>query len=156
MYRLFLEIVEMRLRASRTIPAAPPAYTDSNEFASDLSLLRDSLCQNHGARIAELAIDPLLRAIQTFGFHLHTFDIRRAWRGFWRETLSEFSSAAAGNLDQQSGGKRSAAVSERSRETMNTFRTIALLKQIYPPRVRSARSSSAIRNPSRTSSTCSV
>ncbi|HEY6467408.1 MAG TPA: phosphoenolpyruvate carboxylase, partial [Candidatus Acidoferrales bacterium] len=132
MYRLFLEIVEKRLRASRTIPAAPPAYTDSNEFASDLSLLRDSLCQNHGARIAELAIDPLLRAIQTFGFHLHTLDIRQHAR-ILAETLSEFSSAAAGNLDQQSAGKPPAAVSERSRETMNTFRTIALLKQIYPP-----------------------
>ncbi len=132
MYRLFLEIVEMRLRASRTIPAAPPAYSHCTEFASDLSLLRDSLRENRGARMAELAIDPLLRAVQTFGFHLHTLDIRQHARVL-ADTLSEFSSAAAGNLGQESGGKPPAAVSERSRETMNTFRTLALLKQMYPP-----------------------
>src|SRR3984885_1619664 len=132
MYRLFLEMIEARLRASRKAPPASPGYNDCNEFASDLSLLRDSLCENRGARMAELAIDPLLRALQTFGFHLHTLDIRQHSR-ILAETLSEFSSAAGGNLGQQSGGQLPATVSERSRETMNTFRTLALLKQIYPP-----------------------
>ncbi|HEY4905030.1 MAG TPA: phosphoenolpyruvate carboxylase [Candidatus Sulfotelmatobacter sp.] len=132
MYRLFLELVEARLQASRKVPASSPAYGDCEEFASDLSLLRESLCQNHGARIAELAIDPLLRAVQTFGFHLHTLDIRQHSR-ILAETLSEFSSAAAGSLTQSSGAALPASVSERSRETMNTFRTLALLKQIYPP-----------------------
>jgi phosphoenolpyruvate carboxylase len=132
MYRLFLEMVETRLRASRTVPAPSPAYNDCAEFASDLSLLRNSLCENRGARMAELAIDPLLRAVQTFGFHLHTLDIRQHAR-ILADTLSEFSSAAAGNLEQQSEEKLLVPISERSRETMNTFRALALLKQVYPP-----------------------
>ncbi|MGA8432219.1 MAG: phosphoenolpyruvate carboxylase [Candidatus Sulfotelmatobacter sp.] len=132
MYRVFLEMVETRLRASRKVPAASPGYTDCAEFASDLWLLRDSLCENRGARLAELAIDPLLRAVETFGFHLHTLDIRQHSR-ILADTLSQFSSAATGNPWQQSGGKPPAAITERSRETINTFRTIALLKQTYPP-----------------------
>ena len=36
LYRLFLELVEARLRASRKVPATSPAYKDCAEFASDI------------------------------------------------------------------------------------------------------------------------
>jgi len=128
LYRLFLELVEARLRASRKVPATSPAYKDCAEFASDIELLRDSLCENHGSRMVELAIDPLLRAVQTFGFNLHALDIRQHSR-ILSESLTELAAAASGSINAPAGR----GVSERSRETMNTFQTLAHLKQQYPP-----------------------
>jgi phosphoenolpyruvate carboxylase len=125
-YRLFLELVEARLRASRKVPVTSPAYGDCTEFASDIELLRESLAQNHGGRMVELVVDPLLRAIQTFGFDLHALDIRQHSL-ILSESLAELAAAASGAL------KAGFGVSERSRETMNTFQTIAQLKQQYPP-----------------------
>src|ERR1700685_3945726 len=131
LYRLFLELMESRLRASRTVPPASPAYKDSAEFASDLALLRASLCENHGGRLAELAIDPLFRAVQTFGFNLHTLDIRQHSR-ILAQALEELAAAASGR-SESSSTVPSHAISESSREVINTFQLIALLKQQYPP-----------------------
>ncbi|MGA8152709.1 MAG: phosphoenolpyruvate carboxylase [Terriglobales bacterium] len=128
LYRLFLELVEARLRASRKVPPVSPAYKDCGEFTADVALLRDSLSENHGSRLAERVIDPLLRTIQTFGFSLHTLDIRQHSRVL-AEGLAELAAAAAGG----SGVSAAPAISERSRETMNTFQTLAHLKQQYPP-----------------------
>jgi phosphoenolpyruvate carboxylase len=129
--RLFLELVETRLRASRQVPSAPPAYEDSEEFASDISLLRDSLSENHGSRMLELVVDPLLRAVQTFGFHLHTLDVRQHSQVL-AEALEEFIAAASGR-NESSSTLTAHPFSERSREVMKTFQTLALLKQQYPP-----------------------
>ncbi len=128
LYRLFLELVEARLRASRKVPATSPAYEHCAEFASDIALLRDSLSESHGSRMAELVIDPLLRAIQTFGFNLHALDIRQHSRVL-SECLAELAAAASGRLDAAA----TASISERSRETVDTFQTLAHLKRHYPP-----------------------
>jgi len=128
MYRLFLELVEARLRASRKVPAAAAAYKDCAEFTADIVLLRDSLCENRGSRLAELVIDPLSRAVQTFGFNLHTLDIRQHSLVL-SQGLAELTDAASGHL----GAGAAPAVSPRSRETMNTFQTLATLKQHFPP-----------------------
>jgi phosphoenolpyruvate carboxylase len=124
LYRLFLELVEARLRATRKVPATSPAYRDSSEFAADMVLLRESLSENHGSRLVELLIDPLLRTIETFGFNLHTLDIRQHSRVL-SESLHELAGAALGSLAR--------GVSEPVRETVNTFQTLAHLKQNYPP-----------------------
>lgn len=132
LYRLFLELVEIRLRASRKVPSIFPAYKDCAEFAWDIGLLRDSLGENQGSCLAELAIDPLLRAVQTFGFHLHALDIRQhAW--VLSEALAELTAAAAGGPGAGLGPGASRGLSEQSRETMSVFQTLALLKQHYPP-----------------------
>ncbi|MGA8492878.1 MAG: phosphoenolpyruvate carboxylase [Terriglobales bacterium] len=128
LYRLFLELIEARLRASRKVPATSPAYRGSDEFAADIALLRESLSENQGSRLVELVIDPLLRAVQTFGFSLHTLDIRQHSR-ILRTSLAELTAAASGGLE--AGGAR--GLSESSRETLNTFQTLAQLKQLYPP-----------------------
>lgn len=132
LYRLFLELVEVRLEASRKVPAVYPGYKDSIEFASDIALLRDSLDANQGSRLAELAIDPFLRAVQTFGFKLHALDIRQHSRVL-SDALAELTAAAAGGSGGTPGPGASRGLSEQSRETMNVFQTLALLKQHYPP-----------------------
>ncbi len=125
LYRMFLELVEARLRASRKVPVTSPAYKDCAEFVSDIELLRNSLAENHGSRMLELVIDPLLRAIQTFDFNLHALDIRQHSL-ILSESLAELAAAS-------SGLKGAPEVSERSRETMNTFQAVAQLKEQYPP-----------------------
>jgi phosphoenolpyruvate carboxylase len=132
LYRLFLKLVEVRLQASRKVPSLYPAYKDSKEFASDIALLRDSLAENQGSRLAELALDPLLRAAQTFGFNLHSLDIRQHSQVL-SEALAELTAAAAGGPAQSLDPAPSRGLSEQSRETMNVFQTLALLKQHYPP-----------------------
>jgi phosphoenolpyruvate carboxylase len=76
-YRRFLGHVGWRLHTARSDPAHPDAYADARSFADDLLCIRESLAAHRGARIAAQLLDPLLRQVQTFGFHLHTLDIRQ-------------------------------------------------------------------------------
>jgi phosphoenolpyruvate carboxylase len=129
-YRLMLELMEARLRAARSVPSASAAYKDCAEFVQDLAVLRDSLRENQGSRMAELAIDPLLRAAQTFGFRLHSLDLRQHSR-ILAEALTEFTAAASGGLRAEPAVTLG-AVSGPSREIMDTLQTVARLKQEYP------------------------
>ena len=56
---------------------ALPAYCSAEEFLDDLAVLRASLKENRGLRIAKTLIDPLLLQVRTFGLHLHTLDVRQ-------------------------------------------------------------------------------
>lgn len=56
--------------------AAPP-YTKAEELLEDLRLLRRSLIEINATRLARADVDPLIRAVQVFGFHLATLDIRQ-------------------------------------------------------------------------------
>ncbi|MDT5155953.1 MAG: phosphoenolpyruvate carboxylase [Acidobacteriota bacterium] len=98
-YRRFLAFVMRRLRASRRAAGTTgervgagastgagadadacsgvDAYADAESFAADLRLLRVSLAEGHGLRLARLLVDPLVRQVETFGFHLHTLDVRQ-------------------------------------------------------------------------------
>ncbi|HEX8069381.1 MAG TPA: phosphoenolpyruvate carboxylase [Pyrinomonadaceae bacterium] len=77
LYRRFLVCVRHRLKAARAEPPAPDAYADADEFAADLALVRASLAAHGGARVARAWLDPLRRQVATFGFHLHTLDVRQ-------------------------------------------------------------------------------
>ena len=57
--------------------ATLPPYAHAEELLGDLQLMRDSLAQNRGERLAELYLDPLLVSVRTFGLHLHTLDVRQ-------------------------------------------------------------------------------
>ncbi len=83
-YRRFLSFVLRRLRASReaggegeTARALSAAYADASEFAADLRLLGESLAEGAASRLARQLVDPLARQVETFGFHLHTLDVRQ-------------------------------------------------------------------------------
>ena len=59
-------------RSPRFPPTArPPSSSD------DLEILRRSLAENNGLRLAAGLIDPLILLVRTFGLHLHTLDIRQ-------------------------------------------------------------------------------
>src|SRR5262249_5571110 len=73
-YRRFLSLVIARLRRAGT--GGKWAYGSADELESDLELVRRSWAQNRGQRLAELLLDPLIRKVRTFGFHLTTLDLR--------------------------------------------------------------------------------
>lgn len=129
LYRHFLEFLIARLRFSRDSSQPIHAYRSSQQFEEDLGLIRDSLCANHGRRLAEI-LSPLLRKVRTFGFHLHALDIRQHAR-VQSEALAELASAvspAAGPTQFPPG------LSALSVELLETFRTIAELKKTHSPK----------------------
>jgi phosphoenolpyruvate carboxylase len=75
LYRRFLAFILVRLRHTRE--GKENAYVSANEFENDLEILYASLAEHHGAGLAKLFLDPLLRKVRTFGFHLSALDIRQ-------------------------------------------------------------------------------
>ncbi len=63
--------------AARHAVAPQNAYLRPEEFAADLRVIEDSLRQNHGATLAGNRLHPLIRAVEVFGFHLATLDLRQ-------------------------------------------------------------------------------
>lgn len=54
-----------------------PAYKDATAFKEDLEAIKRSLIQNHDRAVTSGEYDNLLEAIDVFGFHLATIDMRQ-------------------------------------------------------------------------------
>jgi len=119
-YRRFLSYIFHKLQQTREAVGSPAAYRNAAEFENDLLLVRNSLQSNRGERLARTWVDSLLRKLRTFGFHLHTLDIRQHAR-ILRHGLEELGPAPERSTN-----------SAESREVLETFRTIAKLKRTYP------------------------
>ena len=84
-YRQKLVMMFRRLRATRDNAALAwegkslpvRAYPNAESFCKDLQLIRDSLLDNKGWRLARGRLERLIRATQVFGFHLASMDIRQ-------------------------------------------------------------------------------
>jgi phosphoenolpyruvate carboxylase len=96
--------------------ATLPHYETAAALLDDLTLLRESLAANHGERLAELFLDPMLLTVRTFGLHLQTLDIRQHAR-VHAAALAEITKGQA---------------SEQTSEVLETFRAIAELKRSLP------------------------
>ncbi len=99
-----------------------PAYCSAREFENDLAILRRSLAENDGLRIARTLLDPLILLVRTFGLHLHTLDVRQHAR-LHKKALEEASAWCA-----QKASTVPDALSAESRDVIETFRTIAEVK----------------------------
>ncbi len=115
-YRRLLSLIVVRLRWSREGLNQAKSFRSAKEFEGDLLLIRDSLAMNRGLRLAELVIDPLLRQVRAFGFHLSTLDIRQHAR-LHAQALAEI----------EAGG-----MSASTQDVLHTLREIANLKKSYP------------------------
>ncbi|MBD0319991.1 MAG: phosphoenolpyruvate carboxylase, partial [Gemmatimonadetes bacterium] len=122
-YRRFLGYVGGRLHASRDDPANPAAYPDAAAFLADLRLVRESLVANRGERLARLLLGPILRQVETFGFHLHVLDIRQHARIHARARAELLERAEA--LPEPP--------SSDTIKLLDALRGIAELKRGYPP-----------------------
>ncbi|MCB0062333.1 MAG: phosphoenolpyruvate carboxylase, partial [Caldilineaceae bacterium] len=92
-YRQKLIMMFRRLRATRAENEVPwqnrasrstadsqrntRAYRNAQEFLDDLYLVRDSLNAHKGERLAQGRLAHLIRAVEVFGFHLATLDVRQ-------------------------------------------------------------------------------
>jgi phosphoenolpyruvate carboxylase len=138
LYRRYMVCVHSRLLQTAGKPApdqdsleaslnALPAYCSALEFQTDLEILRRSLAENNGLRLAQTLIDPLILLVRTFGLHLHTLDVRQHAR-IHKKTLEEASAWCAQKASTVPG-----ALSAESRDVIETMRTIAEVKASCSP-----------------------
>ncbi|MDT0140667.1 phosphoenolpyruvate carboxylase [Acidovorax sp. PRC11] len=64
--------------AARHAVAPQNPYTDAGEFLADLRVIEASLRSHRGAPLAAQRLHPLVRAVEVFGFHLATVDLRQS------------------------------------------------------------------------------
>ncbi|WP_027795608.1 phosphoenolpyruvate carboxylase [Paraburkholderia acidipaludis] len=121
--RLGEGVVTVR-RAGRADRGAAPVraqpYADAAEFSRDLHVLMDSLAEHHGASLATPRLAPLLRAVEVFGFHLASIDLRQS---------SDIHEAVIAELLARAGVEADyAALTEEDKQ-------IVLLAQLADPRM---------------------
>ena len=118
----------LRLRHTREEVSGEHGYRDAKEFEADLLLMRESLCAHGGQLLAELVIEPVLRKLRTFGFHLSTLDIRQHARVHC-ETLAEIGTEGWQGIPHR---MPLVGLSEQTEDVLQTFKVIAELKKTYP------------------------
>ena len=134
--RLLIACIMMRLGAtpqsSVPVPGNPALapYAGAADLLSDLTILRNSLAEHHGHRLAEMLIDPLVLEVRTYGLHLQTLDIRQHAR-VHAAAIAEISAWQVAKPSQSLA--LPPALSEQTSGVLDTFRTIAELKQTYAP-----------------------
>jgi len=64
--------------AARHAVAPQNPYAKSEEFLADLRVIEASLCSHHAEAVAAQRLHPLIRAVEVFGFHLATVDLRQS------------------------------------------------------------------------------
>ncbi|KGD90628.1 phosphoenolpyruvate carboxylase [Achromobacter sp. RTa] len=63
---------------ARRSTVAAPAYDTPQELSTDLATIAASLAAHHGSPIAKLRLAGLQQAVEVFGFHLATVDLRQS------------------------------------------------------------------------------
>jgi phosphoenolpyruvate carboxylase len=133
LYRRFLVCVHARMlrtagqhiadaESLEALLTSLPAYCSAAEFQHDLEILRRSLAENNGLRLAQAIVDPLILLVRTFGLHLHTLDVRQHAR-IHRKALEEASAWCGENAGNVPG-----SLSAETRDVIETLRAVAEVK----------------------------
>ncbi|PIT72636.1 phosphoenolpyruvate carboxylase [Limnohabitans sp. G3-2] len=64
--------------AARHAVAPQNPYPSAEAFLADLRVIEASLCSQHAQALAAQRLHPLIRAVEVFGFHLATVDLRQS------------------------------------------------------------------------------
>jgi phosphoenolpyruvate carboxylase len=112
--------------------ASLPRYDSARELTDDLQILRDSLAENRGERLAEMYVDPLLLTVRTFGLHLQTLDLRQHAR-VHAAAVEELTAWNSGDPGQR---QLPAELTPQTAEVLSTFRSVGELKQHTPEAIR--------------------
>ena len=64
--------------AARHAVAPQNAYRTAQDLCADLRTIEESLLTHHGAALVAQRLHPLIRAVEVFGFHLATVDLRQS------------------------------------------------------------------------------
>jgi phosphoenolpyruvate carboxylase len=128
-YRRFLTHIWRRLRMAKDRPQHGDAYPRADALLADLRLLSDSLTAHGGETLAQRYVAPLIRQVETFGFHLQSLDIRQHAH-IHAQALAELGAGTAA-LHPELG--QSPTISHSTVELLDTLRTVAALKREFPP-----------------------
>ena len=120
--------------ALRHAVAPQNAYTAPEEFLHDLRIIGASLAAHHANALAAPRLQPLMRAVQVFGFHLATVDLRQS-SDKHEAVVAELLKVARIEADYS-------ALAEPARRTV----LLELLDDARPLRVRAADYSEHTRN----------
>jgi phosphoenolpyruvate carboxylase len=123
-YRRLVLMMGARLRYAREERQRSEAYQSADEFREDLEIIRRSLCASGGERMAAELIDVLSCKLRTFGFRLHTLDIRQHAR-LHRQGLTEIANTSVMG--------RPADVPATGIELLDTLRAVAEAKKTFEP-----------------------
>lgn len=124
-FRRFIALLQYRLKKNLETPCSQEGYPDAMSFEADLKQIDKALRSRHGDRLADQILAPLMRKVATFGFHLHSIDIRQHAR-VHEQAVNEL----ATGVIQQEPCKR---VSGQTKDLLDTLRAIAQLKKEFPP-----------------------
>ena len=93
-----LLVTQAALTAGTPGPAGFAPYASSIELGADISCMANSLESHHGDALVEFRLGPLARAVEVFGFHLATVDLRQS-SDRHEETLAELMRVAGVEAD---------------------------------------------------------
>ena len=119
------EMLYTQALGQEKLTQALPAYCAVEDFIADLETLRSSLADHRGLRIARTLVDPLILQVRTFGFHLHTLDIRQ----HARVHAAALQEVVHGSLEPSLSGNLSAETAN----VLETFRVVAEIKSGCSP-----------------------
>ncbi len=119
--------------AARHAVAPQNPYKQAEDFLADLRTIQTSLQDNHGAAVVSQRLHPLIRAVEVFGFHLATVDLRQS-SDKHEEVVAELLAVARlesnySSLDEQA--KRSLLV-----KLLNDARPLRVLNATYSEHTR--------------------
>src|SRR5258706_1104429 len=121
-YRSLLARMQERVVLSLDNQESEQAYHSAQQLLADLQLIRQSLVEHRGERLAQMYVTPLMLQVKCFGFHLHQIDIRQHAK-VHRPALQELTDLSMGRLK---------ALSPQTNELTETMRGIARLKRDFP------------------------
>ncbi|KWR88242.1 phosphoenolpyruvate carboxylase [Cupriavidus sp. IDO] len=136
MYSRLAATLQERTGTEALRHALPPQnpYADAEDFLADLRIIESSLRSHRGEALIAARLAPLMRAVQVFGFHLATVDLRQSSTQH-EAVLSELLKVAQVESDYL-------ALDEISRRTL----LLRLLNEARPLRVLGAQYTDPVRS----------
>ena len=114
--------------AARHAVAPQNAYDKSEDFLADLRTIAASLRANHGEALVAQRLHPLIRAVDVFGFHLATIDLRQG-SDKHEEVVAEL--LATARIEPAYAGLNEAAKRELLTSLLNDARPLRVVSAVY-------------------------
>jgi phosphoenolpyruvate carboxylase len=114
--------------AARHAVAPQNPYRLPEEFSADLQTIKASLLENHGAALIAQRLQPLMRAVEVFGFHLATVDLRQS-SDKHEEVIKELLSAA--RIEANYSALDESAKRELLARVLNDARSLRVMGTTY-------------------------
>ena len=114
--------------AARHAVAPQNAYAKSEDFLADLRTIAASLRANHGEALVAQRLHPLIRAVDVFGFHLATIDLRQG-SDKHEEVVAEL--LATARIEPAYAGLNEAAKRELLTSLLSDARPLRVVSAVY-------------------------